>query len=192
MVLTKTRALTLGALIGAPTGCPLGREGLPPIAQYYGVTVLAPTEVPRAPLPLRAWPSHGIRNAAFNPGKIGRGTVRPFAIEPLDDLHVHRNEAIQIAASPQDLIGVPVPRAMRDQVRRDSALGERPFGESGVVVKALVQRAESELLGLPPCRGLREQNHGADPPRRGAGLHGRRNQFFGLGHGLRVLARQAH
>jgi hypothetical protein len=35
-VLTNTRSLTLGALIGAPTV----REGLPPIAQYYAVEEL--------------------------------------------------------------------------------------------------------------------------------------------------------
>src|ERR1700690_1544984 len=85
--------------------------------------------------------SHGTSNCSLNPGKIGRGTVRPFAIEPLDHLHVHRNETIQVAASTQNLIGVPVPRAMRDQVRRDSALGGGSVGESGVVVKGLVQRA---------------------------------------------------
>src|ERR1035437_10384827 len=34
------RLLTLGALIGAPTGCPLGLEGLPPIAQHHTLTDL--------------------------------------------------------------------------------------------------------------------------------------------------------
>src|ERR1019366_6297322 len=131
--------------------CLLIRPDLPftPKCQYT-------PEYPSKSEPLIPLQSHGIGDTAFNPGKIGRGTVRPFAIEPLDDFHVHRNEPIQIAASAQDLVGVPVRRAMRDQVRRDSALGERPFGESGVVFKALVQRAQAELLGLPPRRSLGE------------------------------------
>src|SRR5450759_2178831 len=36
-VLPNTRSLTLGALIGAPTGCPLGLEGLTSTAQHRTV-----------------------------------------------------------------------------------------------------------------------------------------------------------
>src|ERR1017187_9579226 len=38
--------------------------------------------------PLVLLPLHGTGNTTFNPEKVGRGTVRPFAIEPLDDPHI--------------------------------------------------------------------------------------------------------